>query len=314
MNNIIANIISQLQKLKCKIANLTKRVTYIEDNCCNGGGGGGDGIQSIIPGENISVDNTDPRNPIVSSTGGVGTSIHNNLTGIQGGSLNEYYHFNEIQHEKLLNLIYTNGTSTISVSPSSGERGVNAALIVNYNITSNDDVFGTANINQGIGDVTGDIDAGNQSASGGNSTINKSFTMNLSYTRNGESKTENKTATYNTYIPQWAGWSAEEDFVNNYSSINSEPNFQKYIQSSASINKANSPTGEYIWFISTKNNATIKDTNDFVQTVGIWGDGTSEFYRKPLTLTLADGITTVTVYLYRSRNVKTLSSFTYKIS
>lgn len=246
--------------------------------------------------------------------GGDGTSIHNNLTGIQGGSPNEYYHFNKAQYEKLLSLIYTNGTSTISVSPSSGERGVSAALTVNYNITSNDDVFGTANINQGIGDVTGDIDAGNQSESGGNSTVNKTFTMSLSYTRNGESKTENKTATYNTYIPQWAGWSAEEDFLNSYSSINSEANFQKYIQSSASINKANSPTGEYIWFISNKNNAVIRDTNDFVQTVGDWDDKTSEFYRKPLTLTLADGITTVTVYLYRSRNVKTLLSFTYKIS
>lgn len=245
---------------------------------------------------------------------GGGVSIHNDLTGIQGGSPNEYYHFNEIQHEKLLSLIYTNGTSTISVSPSSGERGVNATLTVNYSITSNDDVFGTATINQGIGDVTGDIDAGNQSKSGGNSTNNKSFTMSLSYTRNGEPETENKTTTYNTYIPQWAGWSAEEDFVNSYSSINSETNFQKYIQSSATINKVNSPTGEYIWFISNKNNATIKDTNDFVQTVGTWGDGTSEFYRKPLTLTLADGITTATVYLYRSRNVKTLSSFTYKIS
>lgn len=69
MNNMIANIRTQLQKLKCRIANLTKRVAYIEDNCCNGGGGG-DGIQSIVAGDNISVDNTDPQNPVVSSTGG----------------------------------------------------------------------------------------------------------------------------------------------------------------------------------------------------------------------------------------------------
>lgn len=31
--------------------------------------GGGDGIQSIVPGDNISVNNTDPQNPVVSSTG-----------------------------------------------------------------------------------------------------------------------------------------------------------------------------------------------------------------------------------------------------
>ena len=242
-----------------------------------------------------------------------GTSIHNDLTGIQGGSPNEYYHFNEIQHKKLLDLIYVNNDSTISVSPSSGERGVNTALTVNYNITPNDDVFGTAYIDQGIGDVTDDIDAGNQSASGGNSTINKSFTMDLNYTRNGEPQTENKTATYNTYIPQWAGWSSEDDF-STYSEITTETNLQKFIQSSASINKATSPTNQYIWFISNKNNATIKDTNDFVQTVGIWGNVESEFYTKPLLLTLADGVTTATVHLYRSRDTKNLTSFTYKIS
>ena len=67
MNNLINNIRTQLQKLKCRIANLTKRVAYIEDNCCNGGGGG---VQSIVPGDNISIDNTDPQNPVVSSTGG----------------------------------------------------------------------------------------------------------------------------------------------------------------------------------------------------------------------------------------------------
>lgn len=38
MNNIIANIRTQVQKLKCRIANLSNRVTYIEDNCCSGGG------------------------------------------------------------------------------------------------------------------------------------------------------------------------------------------------------------------------------------------------------------------------------------
>lgn len=131
MNNIIANIRTQLQKLKCRIANLSNRVTYIEDNCCNGGGSieqdnifrvvevsltelglttdateseiqialanyieslninveddevyvwqvtgytseDSGGIQTIIAGDNITIDNTDPQNPIISSTGGGG--------------------------------------------------------------------------------------------------------------------------------------------------------------------------------------------------------------------------------------------------
>lgn len=245
--------------------------------------------------------------------GGGGISIHNNLTGIQGGSPNEYYHFNQTQHEKLLGLIYVNNVSTISVSPSSGERGVNTSLTVNYNINPNDDVFGTASINQGIGDVTNDIGDGNKSTSGGTSSINKTFTLSLNFVRDGVGQTDSKNATYNSYIPQWAGWSSKDDFLDNYSTISSQANFQKFIQSSASITKQVSPSGEYVWFISNKNNATILDGNNFVQTVGTWGDGTSEFYRKSLNLTLSDGITAVTVYLYRSRNTKTLSNFTYKI-
>lgn len=38
MNQIIASLRNQVQKIKCRIANLTNRVTYIENNCCNGGG------------------------------------------------------------------------------------------------------------------------------------------------------------------------------------------------------------------------------------------------------------------------------------
>src|SRR5690606_16031878 len=135
-------------------------------------------------------------------------------------------------------------------------------------ITPNDDIYGTASINQGIGDVTANIDGDSHSVSGGSSAINKLFILTLTYTRQGNSETETKSTTFTTYIPQWAGWSSETDFTDDYSAINSESNLQKYVQSSASINKSTSPTNEYVWFISNKNNATIKDTNDFVQTVG----------------------------------------------
>lgn len=44
----------------------------LADNPLRAVGGGGSGIQSIVAGTNITVDNTDPLNPIVSSTGGGG--------------------------------------------------------------------------------------------------------------------------------------------------------------------------------------------------------------------------------------------------
>ena len=49
--------------------------------CCTNSGGGG--IQSIVAGTNITVDDTDPLNPIVSASGGssiTGTGTNNVLT------------------------------------------------------------------------------------------------------------------------------------------------------------------------------------------------------------------------------------------
>src|SRR5690606_23820971 len=99
--------------------------------------------------------------------------------GLQGGQPDEFYHLTESQHERVLDLIYINGTSVISVSPSSGERGVNIPLTISYTITPNDDIYGTASINQGIGDVTANIDGNLHSISGGSSAINKSFILTL---------------------------------------------------------------------------------------------------------------------------------------
>lgn len=248
-----------------------------------------------------------------SSGGGGGTNNHNALTHLQGGKPGEYYHLDSLQHDKLLDLIYVNNSATISITPSSAERGFNTGLTLSYTINANDDVFGTASINQGIGDVTSDIDGNAHTFSVGTSNNNKSYILTLNYTRKGQSETETKIATFSTYIPQWAGWSSEDDFLNDYAAISAETNLQKFVQSSAAINKVTSPSAQYVWFISNKNNAVIRDQNDFVQTVGTWGDGTSEFYRKSLNLTLSDGVTSATVYLYRSRNIKTLSNFTYKI-
>lgn len=228
-----------------------------------------------------------------------------------GGGGNQ---FTADQANELLALIYENYTASFSVSPNFGERGVNVSYSINYNIVSNDDVITSASINQSIGNVTGDVDDGFNSITGESSTTTKTYQLTVNYTRNSTPGTGIHNSTYTSYVPQWAGYSSTDDFTGDYSVISSESNFQKYVQNSTSITKTNfSPTGEYIWFISSKNNATIKDGNDFTQTIGTWGDGVSEFYLKPITLTLADGTTTAIVFLYRSRNVKSLPASTFKI-
>lgn len=220
------------------------------------------------------------------------------------------HQFTDSEAVLLRALIYLNSINTISLSAATGERGVAQALSVFYNMQTRDDVFTAASINNGIGSVIGNINTGTQIASGGSVSQNKTWTLALAYTRNGAATTENKTATYTTYVPQFAGVAAATDFANLAAIV--AASFQKFVQASAAIVKQSSPAGQYIWFVSTKNNASILDQNNFGQTVGTWGDGVSEFYKKSLEITLADA-TTETVYLYRSRNIKTLTNFTYKI-
>lgn len=48
-------------------------------------------IQSVVPGSNITVDDSDPQNPIVSSTGAGGTSDHGALTGRDDDDHSQYH-------------------------------------------------------------------------------------------------------------------------------------------------------------------------------------------------------------------------------
>jgi hypothetical protein len=218
--------------------------------------------------------------------------------------------FTDPQVEAILELIYKNNVSTFAVSPVSNEKSVLTALNLNFNIQANDDVFTAASINQGIGSILADVNGGAKNISGGSSLVTKAFTMTLNYTRNGLPLSENKTVTFFAYTPQFAGVSASADLTT-YAAMSAD--LQKFVQSSPVLVKQSSPTAQYVWFVSTKNNATILDQNNFQQTVGAWNDGVSEFYLKSISLILANGVASETVYVYRSRNVKTLTNFTYKI-
>jgi hypothetical protein len=44
------------------------------------GGGGGSGVQSVVPGTGIAVDDADPANPVVSATGGAGSLLSASVT------------------------------------------------------------------------------------------------------------------------------------------------------------------------------------------------------------------------------------------
>jgi hypothetical protein len=212
---------------------------------------------------------------------------------------------------RILALIYQNATSTIALSVSNIERGVVTSLAITYSLISNDDLFTAATIT-GIGNVLPKLNAGPQTTVLGNYGNNAAFTLAMNYTRNGIATVETKTVNFVTVLPQWAGVSANSDYAS-YVAIAADVNLIKVIQASAAITKVISPASQYIWFISNKNNATIQDGNGFSMTIGGWNDGVSEFYLKPITITLLDGVNMALIYLYRSRQVKTFTGLTYKI-
>lgn len=50
------------------------QIIDVEKQSKSGGGGGGGGVRSVVAGTNVTVDNTDPYNPIVSSSGSGGST------------------------------------------------------------------------------------------------------------------------------------------------------------------------------------------------------------------------------------------------
>ena len=86
----------------------------------------------------------------------------------------------------------------------------------------------------------------------------------------------------------------------------------KVVQSGDNQSAALTLSNQYAYFVSTNENATIKDGNGFSQTVGAWNDGVSEFYKKRISVTLADG-QTESMSIYRTRTQKN-TTVTYNLS
>lgn len=239
-----------------------------------------------------------------------GENDHNSLDNIQGGQPGQAYHLTADEYIKLKSLISIGLVTTIKVNPLFGEKAIPSDIVLTFSIVSNDDVITSADISNGIGDVLSSINLGNISIPILGLKTTQNYVLLVTYNRNGVIGNEVKTATYNAYAPQFAGVASVDDMTTYNEMI-----FYliKYVQPSFAISKKSSPTAEYIWFVSNKSNAIIKDQNNFVQNQGVWNNGSTEFYRKEIDILLADGVTSQTVYLYRSRGVKTLTDFTYKI-
>jgi hypothetical protein len=240
---------------------------------------------------------------------------HSGTTGLQGGQLGEYYHLTSSQLTRVLNLIYINNVVTFSISPTSGERGVSEPLNVTYRMTPNDDIYTGATINPVGYNVLPFANGTLQTTGVTNSSSTTAYTLNYGYTRNGSGNTGSSSATYTAYIPQWVGVSVSTGLTSNTYAAVTSLGLTKVVQSSSTQTATLSATNQYVWFISNTSTGTITQ-GGFTQSIASLNvyDGTKEFQKSSVLLTLSDGVTTSTVYIYRTTSVKNITSLNYQIT
>jgi hypothetical protein len=242
---------------------------------------------------------------------------HNSTTGLQGGGVGEYYHLTASQNSRVLNLIYSGQVTTFGISPTTAERGTATTVTASYRMIAGDDVYTGATINplgfnlyptftDGVARTT----AFTQSTSANTTT----YTLNYGFTRNGVGSATTSTATLTTFLPQWYGVNADFSAATNYAAV-SALGLTKVIQLSASIiTPGITTTNKFVWFISNKSGATITANGFNVGVSPLNVEDGAEMNQKSFTITLANGVTSGTLYSYISREPKIITGIIYAIS
>ena len=182
-------------------------------------------------------------------------------------------------------------------------------------MTPNDDTYTGATINPIGYNVLSLADGVSHTTGVTNSSVTTTYTLNYGYTRNGSGNTGSLSVTYTAYIPQWIGVSVSTGLTSNtYASVTSL-GLTKVVQLSSTQTATLSTTNQYVWFISNTSGGTITQ-GGFTLNIAPLNvyDGTKEFQKNSVLLTLSDGVTTSTVYTYRTTAVKNITSLNYQIT
>jgi len=265
-------------------------------------GGNGIAIVTVSGGGSISAtDGTTSIDPITGLSFSTGFTITN--LGSDLAQIEHVANFNTNQVGRLKELVYENGVASLSVSPTSFEKNLTSGvtLTFNYSTTANDDTVQSATYDGSnvTSNPTGSSQYVNQKT-----TLSKNFGVTFLNADGITTRIDNNGAGSIAINPQWYGASSTADFnSSSYSNLNS--NFTKFVSSSPAKTAAFTATNEYVYFLSTKSNATIYDGNNF--------NNTSDFTKTTVSVTYEDG-TALTLYQYRTNLPKTLSAFTYRIA
>ena len=204
---------------------------------------------------------------------------------------------------RLIDLVYEDGTASISRSPSSFEKNLSGGVSVTftYSSTLNDDTIQSATYNGN--DITSSPN-GSDTVTGVTSNVSRAYNVVFLNADGVTTRNDNNSTTATAIDPQWSGVSSDTTMNSKtYSQLNSA--LTKFVSGGTARNITVSPSNEYVYFLSKNSNATIKDGNDF--------NNTSDFTKSTVTVQYENG-TTFTLYQYRSNTTKTLSNFTYKLS
>tara|TARA_R110000764_G_scaffold231252_1_gene322807 strand:+ start:55 stop:750 length:696 start_codon:yes stop_codon:yes gene_type:complete len=218
--------------------------------------------------------------------------------------------FTDTQITNLQNLVFTSPTVSLTVSPSSFEKGVETDVVYEFTATQNDDTFiaSSGEVFTGTNTITNDDLGASGTITVENAVINVTRKFRASFTQQGIKTTANRSSL--AYTPQYYGTSSISDWSeSSYEFINST--FTKVVQTSGlGTGKLPADTGQFLFspnqervhFFSTTQGLTVKDSNGFPQT---------DFTETQISLKLANN-DSQTMYHYMSGE-KTLTNFGYEL-
>jgi hypothetical protein len=211
--------------------------------------------------------------------------------------------FSDTQLDRLKDSVYENISQTISVSPPSFEKGVPTNLTFTWRVTKNDDTLNTVTVDgvDKISEATGI----NRTYTVNNQVASRSVALVTNLTRNtvtGSTFTLTNSATSNAYVPQFKGQLADSLAADSYV-LADLSTLTKLIQPGVGMSLAKDFTNKYgVIITKTEINKIVFSVAPEPLSIGNWDDGTSYFYKKSITLTLANG-GTETMFLYRTRQL-----------
>lgn len=206
--------------------------------------------------------------------------------------------FTQTQVNRVKDSVYEEVVKTVSVAPTSFEKGVSTDLVFTWNVDKKDDTLGYVQIDGNT--VTNEATGVNRTYNVNGQVATKQVFLSTNVTRNdvaGGSFTNNTSATSTHLVPQYRGKTADAEPLYTYVGLSA---YSKILSSSNAFTFTDTYVNQYAFIISRSNSLTIKDVSDFTLTIGDWASVSVFFIKKEVTVFLSDG-TTETMYIYRTR-------------